>query len=127
MAAAIRRHLSTLNARPVESPPFTSPFAFRPVSGFLGNCKDATQGACAGLLGLLGAIHMTEAPTLLTSHDGAWGSMGTLLERMAHGGLAGPVELLGAIVLFLARSENRGENVWTDCFHRFHYRIRKWL
>ena len=72
-----------------------------PFRGLLGFCKDTVQGACAGLLSLLGATH------ILTGSNGVAGpvagpeSFAAVLERFAAGGLAGPVELIGAVVLFL--------------------------
>ena len=73
-----------------------------PIGGLIGMIKDALQGACSGLLSLLGATHMTGTPGGLgTLHseidvlDGIW-------QSISAGGLAGPVELLGGIALFFA-------------------------
>ena len=72
------------------------------IGGLLGILKDAFQGACSGLLGLLGATHMTGAPvgfaelnSAIPWVDAVWGSISA-------GGLAGPAELLGAATLFFA-------------------------
>ncbi len=72
------------------------------VGGLFGVCKDTVQGACAGLLGFLGATHMTGAPAGVAEiHsqipwlDAIWGSLSA-------GGLAGPIELIGGLVLFFA-------------------------
>ncbi len=70
--------------------------------GLFGFCKDGVQGACAGLLGLLGATHMTGAPegfAELHSHV-AW--LDTIWSSISAGGLAGPVELIGGVALFFA-------------------------
>lgn len=72
------------------------------LGGLFGICRDGLQGACAGLLGLLGATHITGAPTgfaeihsNIPMLDSVWGALSA-------GGLAGPAELLGGIALFFA-------------------------
>jgi len=68
--------------------------------------RNAAQGACAGLLTLLGAMHITEgvAPdgaglAALTSLDAA--TLNTITENLLDGGIPGFVEILGAAVLFM--------------------------
>ena len=94
MATAVRRHGPVFDTRPARENA-----AGGPVRGVFGFCKDTAQGACAGLLSLLGASHMMGASSAATSLGGVQSFSG-LLERVASGGFAGPVELLGATVLF---------------------------
>ena len=70
-----------------------------PLGGLFGFCRDTAQGACAGLLSLLGATHMMNA-TGAGAPSVAPQSLTGLLEGMAASGIAGPVELIGAAVLF---------------------------
>lgn len=67
-----------------------------------GICKDSFQGACAGLLSLLGVTHMTSAPDGVARihSEAAW--LDTLWGSLSAGGIAGPMELLGGIALFFA-------------------------
>ncbi len=107
MATSIRGRGAAYDIRPVEGRPgLFDHFFGGPVGGLIGAVKDACQGACAGLLGLLGASHMSASATpVATSSIAAgegWASIPAILESMASGGLAGPIELLGGIVLFLA-------------------------
>lgn len=95
MATAVRGQGSAYDVRPSTESPFGGP-----VSGIMGFFKDTAQGACSGLLSLLGATHMMGAPTALAPANG-FQSFHGILERLASGGLAGPAELAGAVVLFL--------------------------
>ncbi|MEO1252933.1 MAG: hypothetical protein AAFW81_11390 [Pseudomonadota bacterium] len=94
MAGAIRGRGATYDVRPAGEYPG--------VRGLFGFCKDGVQGACAGLLGLLGVTHMTNSPAGFADlHsnvpylDGVW-------EAVSAGGIAGPMEMIGAIALFFA-------------------------
>ncbi|MEM8771039.1 MAG: hypothetical protein AAGD92_05235 [Pseudomonadota bacterium] len=73
-----------------------------PVVGAAGFCKDTAQGACSGLLGLLGATHMTGARTGIAEIQGTVPYIDSIWSALAAGGLAGPVELLGGVALFFA-------------------------
>lgn len=71
-----------------------------------GFIKDITQGACAGLLTLLGALHLTEGVTVETAglasianFDAATLDMFT--QKMLAGGAPGAIEIVGAAALFL--------------------------
>jgi len=68
--------------------------------------KNAAQGACAGLLTFLGAMHISDG----VSHDGAAlaamanidaATLNTIAENLLDGGIPGVVEIIGAAVLFL--------------------------
>lgn len=95
MATAVRGRGPVFDTRPT-----TEDKAGGPLRGVFGFCKDTAQGACAGLLSLLGASHLLGAPSSVASVGGVQSFSG-LLERFATGGFAGPVELIGATVLFL--------------------------
>ncbi|GJL96169.1 MAG: hypothetical protein DHS20C05_25740 [Hyphococcus sp.] len=73
-----------------------------PLSGLLGKLKDTGQGACAGLLSLLGVTHMTSAQSGFGSVASEFEGINSLWQNLSANGLAGPVELLGGIVLFFA-------------------------
>ncbi len=94
MATAVRGRGPVFDTRPAEENG-----ANGPLRGIFGVCKDTAQGACAGLLSLLGASHIMGASSSVASVSGVQSFSG-LLEQVASGGLAGPVELLGATVLF---------------------------
>ncbi|MEM9494635.1 MAG: hypothetical protein AAGA09_01430 [Pseudomonadota bacterium] len=86
--------------RPVETPPAS--FG-GPLFGAGGFCKDTMQGACAGILALLGAQHTAGAATTpMAAPGGGLPSLGPILENLSMGGLAGPLELMGGVALFLA-------------------------
>lgn len=72
------------------------------VGGFFGFCKDGFQGACSGLLGLLGATHMTGAPAGFAQLHSNISWLDTIWSSISAGGLAGPAELLGGAALFFA-------------------------
>lgn len=77
-------------------------FLSGPVNGPIGMVKDAMQGACAGLLSFLGAMHLTGvergAGTLRSEID----FLDNIWQSVSVGGLAGPIELLGGAALFFA-------------------------
>jgi len=99
MASAIRGRVPAFDVQPVES----APFGFGgPIGALTGFCKDTMQGACSGLLSLLGATHIAEGPAPLVAAGGGIDTLGGILQSLSVGGIAGPVELLGGIVLFLA-------------------------
>ncbi len=95
MTTAVRRRRPVFDPRPAAESETGGP-----LRGVFGFCKDTAQGACAGLLSLLGASHIL-APSSAAASLGGVQSITGLLERAASGGFAGPVELLGATVLFL--------------------------
>ena len=68
--------------------------------------KNAGQGACAGLLSFLGAMHLTDGITpdgaglaVLTNIDAS--TFESLAENLLSGSLPGAIEIIGAAVLFL--------------------------
>ena len=71
--------------------------------------KNAAQGACAGLLTFLGAMHMTvgfdaehangDALAALTNIDAA--TLNSVAENLLDGGIPGVIEIIAAAVLFL--------------------------
>lgn len=72
------------------------------LGGLFGFCKDGFQGACSGLLGLLGATHMTGAPAGFAELHSNIAWLDTVWSSISAGGLAGPAELLGGVALFFA-------------------------
>ena len=100
MSMAIRGRGAAFDVRPTESAPG---FLSGPLFGASGFCKDTMQGACAGILALLGGTHVTatSAPGVIAP-GGGFASLGGVLENLAAGGLTGPIELLGGIALFFA-------------------------
>ncbi len=73
-----------------------------PLAGFAGMSKDVCQGACAGFLALIGATHLTGGESVLGASGSNIAFLDQIWSSMAANGLAGPVELLGGIALFLA-------------------------
>ena len=72
----------------------------------LGFARSVAQGACAGLLTLLGAIHLAgavpeENRSLETITELGGGDLDSIFGAIAGGGLPGVVEIVGAIALFL--------------------------
>ena len=73
-----------------------------PIGNLVGFAMDATRGACAGLLTLLGGVHMTGnlsaqqavAPPGLEP-------FAAVVQQFSMHGVSGPAELIGGIVLFL--------------------------
>jgi len=75
--------------------------------------RNLAQGACAGLLTLIGTLHLTapgaegqQAAASLTQFDGA--SLEGLIEASLAGGLPGMIEILGAAALFLSAGRGSG-------------------
>jgi len=99
MAAAITGRGPAFDVRPMEA----RPLGFGgPIGGLAGFCKDTMQGACAGLLSLVGASHITATAPPIPAPGGGLATLEGVLQNFSAGGLAGPVELIGGIVLFLA-------------------------
>lgn len=99
MATAVRGAGGRYDVRPAGE---QGSFYGGPLGGLFGMGKDVCQGACAGFLSLMGATHLTGAQ----SSFGTVGSNIDFLDQvwasLSANGLAGPVELLGGIALFLA-------------------------
>ncbi len=74
----------------------------KPLSGFSGICKDTSQGACAGFLSLIGATHLTGGTSAFGASGSNIGFLDNIWTTLSANGMAGPVELLGGIALFLA-------------------------
>ncbi len=68
----------------------------------IGSAKDACQGACAGFLGMLGALHMSSETSGVSTLSSQFSFLNTLWASISANGLAGPIELLGGLALFLA-------------------------
>lgn len=99
MANAITGKGSIFDVRPTseDGPKFAGS-----IGGILGFGKDLCQGACSGLLGLLGASHMTAGQSAFAPLGSSISWLESLWQNLSATGLAGPVELLGGVVLFLA-------------------------
>jgi len=72
------------------------------IGRIVGSVKDACQGACSGFLGMLGALHMTSATGEVVTLSSQFGFLDTLWASISTNGLAGPIELIGGLALFLA-------------------------
>lgn len=84
------------------------------IAGPVSFLRSIGQGACAGLLAMLGATHLIEAAPL-------WGKEGAAAEAVASGGLdgfieaalaggaPGALELVGAAALFLSAGRGPGK------------------
>ena len=99
MATAIRGRGAAFDVQPVGE--FSGPFN-GPIAGIAAFIKDTVQGSCAGLLSLLGATHMTGAPTGFASLGSEIEGLNGIWQTIAANGLVGPVELIGGVALFLA-------------------------
>ena len=103
MAKAIRNSGARFDVRAEEARPLFGGLGGGPLSNGIGFCKDTLQGACGGLLTVLGATHMSAAQTSLpiTTAASNIGSITGVLQQLSVGALAGPLELLGGVALFL--------------------------
>ncbi len=97
MASAIRGRGAAYDVQPAGEHGFAGP-----LSAPIGFIKDALQGSCSGLLALLGATHMTSTPGGFATVGSQIEGLDNIWQTLAATGLAGPVELFGGIVLFLA-------------------------
>ena len=73
-----------------------------PLGGLFGFCKDSIQGACSGLLALLGATHMTGTPEGFATLHSTVPILDRVWDSISAGGIAGPIELIGGIALYFA-------------------------
>lgn len=83
-----------------------NPSAFSQTLAPFNFIREMAQGACAGLLSLLGVMHLTdaaapnpEALAALTTLDAA--NLSAITENLMDGGIPGIVEIIGAAVLFM--------------------------
>ncbi|MHA7872414.1 MAG: hypothetical protein ACX939_08700 [Hyphococcus sp.] len=97
MAARLDRRGPAYDVRPAGEYYHAGPFG-----GVIGAVKDVCQGACSGFLGLLGAKHMTSTPEGFTALESNIGMIDVVWKSLSTNGLAGPIELLGGLVLFFA-------------------------
>ena len=81
------------------------------IGGLFGFCRDGLQGACAGLLALLGATHMTSAPAGFAELHSKVAWLDSIWSSLSASGLAGPVELLGGVALFFAARRTMARTV----------------
>lgn len=73
-----------------------------PIGNLVGFFMDATRGACAGLLTLLGGIHMTGSATAQPiAAPAGLEPFAAMVQQFSMNGFSGPAELIGGIVLFL--------------------------
>ena len=72
-----------------------------PVASFIGFASDAVRGMCAGLLALLGGMHITGAAAPAASYDAGFEPLSGLLQQLSVTGFSGPAELIGGVILFL--------------------------
>ncbi|MEL7487758.1 MAG: hypothetical protein AAGJ87_11155 [Pseudomonadota bacterium] len=89
------------DVRPVQ--PYAASGGFMAPINFI---KNMGQGACAGLLTLLGAMHLTQGVSIdgaglasLTSFDSA--TIDAVVEKLLAGGGPGVIEIIGAAALFM--------------------------
>lgn len=99
MATAARGRTGYYDARPAGE---YGGFSGGLLGRFIGSLKDMCQGACSGFLGMIGAMHMTstggEIATLSSNVD----FLDTLWASLSANGLAGPIELIAGLAMFLA-------------------------
>ena len=79
----------------------------------LGFIKNIAQGACAGLLTLLGAMHFVEGRTFAETTSAPLlvaepGSLQAVAQNLLAGGGPGVMEIVGAIILFLNAGRGPG-------------------
>ena len=96
MANAIRGRGAAYDVQPSGETAYGGP-----IGGLIGFFMDAMRGACSGLLTLLGGMHMTGTAQSVMPTGNGFESLAGVLQQMSMNGLAGPVEIIGGIVLFL--------------------------
>lgn len=99
MATAIFGRGAAYDVRPTGE---YAGFLSGPVRGLMGMFKDATQGACSGLLSFLGAMHITGVETGVGTLRSEIGFLDDIWQSVSAGGMAGPVELFAGAALFFA-------------------------
>ncbi len=99
----IGKRAGLAHAGAYEAPPRGAGRALR---GPLAFVKNAAQGACSGLLTLLGALHLSEGVTpdsagfaALTNLDAA--TLDRVVVNFLDGGVPGAIEIIGAGALFM--------------------------
>ncbi len=99
MAIATRGRTGYYDARPAGE---YGGFNGGLIGSIIGSIKDVCQGACSGFLGMLGAMHMTSGSGEFATLSSEIDVLDTLWGSLAANGLAGPIELIGGVALFLA-------------------------
>lgn len=99
MATAARGRTGYYDARPAGE---YGGFSGGIVGRFVGSLKDACQGACSGLLGMLGAMHMTNTGGEIATLSSDIDILDTVWASLSANGLAGPIELIAGLAMFLA-------------------------
>ena len=98
MATTYSRRNAVYEGRPVQE---FDRHRNRPVRGLAGFLFDCSRGACAGLLTLLGGLHIIQGQAAETLTSAPATSMAGVLEKFAAGGLTGPIELIAGVALFV--------------------------
>jgi len=99
MASPARGRTGYYDARPAGE---YGGFNGGPIAGLIGSFKDICQGACSGFLGMIGAMHMTSGTGEFATLSSEIDFLDTLWGSLVSNGLAGPIELIGGVTLFLA-------------------------
>ncbi len=117
VANAIKGNGPRFDVRAVESAPSarrvqTGALLFAP----LGFIKNIAQGACAGLLTLLGSLHFIEGRTVADTTSSPLfaaepGSLQSIAQSMLAGGGPGVMEIIGAVILFLNAGRGAGRMI----------------
>ncbi|MEX6633954.1 hypothetical protein [Hyphococcus lacteus] len=71
------------------------------IGGISASFKDASQGACAGFLSLMGVTHLSGGEGLGAVSSNI-GFLDQIWSSLSVNGMAGPVELMAGVALFLA-------------------------
>ena len=98
MTSAIRGRGAAFDVSPTDEQAFG---IGGPLGGIVGFITDATRGACSGLLALMGGAHITGTASTITPQGSGLSYLTSILEQFSYSGIAGPVEVLGGIALFL--------------------------
>ncbi|MEM8937046.1 MAG: hypothetical protein AAGC77_11620 [Pseudomonadota bacterium] len=89
-------------ARYDAAPAHDTPLYGGPVASFVFFFVDLMRGICAGVLGMLGGTHLTQSASTLSANGAIIDPSASFWEQIAAGGLSGPIELIGAVALFLS-------------------------
>lgn len=105
MPSAARRLSPVVEARPAAAPAATRGYP-RSIVRFTHEARKFGQGAMASVLTFAGADSMTRRPLLGHDLPVEFGSVESLLQAFGSGQLTGPLQILGAVLLYLAAGQS---------------------
>ena len=100
MARAINGRGAAFDVRPAGEPAYGGSI-IGPITGLVGFLMDMVRGSCAGLLTLLGVLHMTQGAQAAPAAPQGLETIAAIAQQFSMNGFAGPAELIGGLVLFL--------------------------